>query len=116
MDSNAEDELVYLVATEKGFSKQLGFEMLGQMRSRFASLFNEGRGLAFPCDDAGRVVSGLGGKTVTDRPFAEGKEEVGGYLMIQAASLDAASEIAKGCPVLLNGGSVEVRQIVHLPM
>ena len=69
-----------------------------------------------PLDDAGRVVSGLGGKTVTDRPFAEGKEEVGGYLMIQAASLDAASEIAKGCPVLLNGGSVEVRQIVHLPM
>ena len=39
MDSNAEDDLIYLAATEKGFSKQLGFEMLSQMRTRFKSMF-----------------------------------------------------------------------------
>jgi hypothetical protein len=69
-----------------------------------------------PLDDAGRVVTGAGGKSITDGPFAEGKEEVGGYIMISAASLDEASELAKGCPVLLGGGSVEVRMIIHMPM
>jgi hypothetical protein len=61
-------------------------------------------------------VTGAGGKSITDGPFAEGKEEVGGYIMISAASLDEASELAKGCPVLLGGGSVEVRMIIHMPM
>jgi len=66
-----------------------------------------------PLDDGGRVVSG---SSVTDGPFAEGKEEIGGYIIVAAASLDEATQIAKGCPVLLGGGSVEVRQIVHMPM
>lgn len=69
-----------------------------------------------PLDDAGRVVSGPGGSSITDGPYAEGKEEVGGYIMISAASIDDAAQIARGCPVLLNGGSVEVRMVIHLPM
>lgn len=69
-----------------------------------------------PLDDAGRVVSGAGGSTVTDGPFAEGKEEIGGYIMVAASSLEEATELAKGCPVLLGGGSVEVRMIIHMPM
>lgn len=57
----------------------------------------------------GRVVRS--DKSITDGPFAESKEVVGGYSIIQAESLEAASELAKDCPGLLNGGSVEIRQL-----
>jgi len=49
--------------------------------------------------------------TVTDGPFAEAKELVGGYSMVQADSIEAAAELAKTCPVPPNGGSVEVRPL-----
>ncbi|WP_299898983.1 YciI family protein [uncultured Aquimarina sp.] len=50
-------------------------------------------------------------KAFTDRPFAEGKELVGGYLLIKAESLAEATEIAKGCPSFEYDCSVEVREI-----
>jgi hypothetical protein len=54
----------------------------------------------------GRVVNA---KVVTDGPFVEAKEVVGGFSIVQADSIDAAAQLAKGCPGLLVGGSVEVR-------
>jgi len=48
---------------------------------------------------------------VTDGPFVESKDIVGGYSIVQAASIEGASEFAKGCPVLLNGGTVEIRPL-----
>ena len=51
--------------------------------------------------------------TVTDGPFAEAKELVGGYSMVEAGSLAEAVELAKGCPMPAGGGSVEVRQLVN---
>jgi hypothetical protein len=60
-----------------------------------------------------------GGKTVkgpkalvTDGPFAESKELVGGFFLIKAASLEAATEIAKDCPDLPLNSSVEVREVM----
>ena len=50
-------------------------------------------------------------KVVTDGPFVEAKEVVGGFSIVQASSIDAAAELAKGCPVLLVGGEVEVRPL-----
>jgi hypothetical protein len=55
----------------------------------------------------GRVVNAK--KLVTDGPFAEAKEIIGGYSIAQADDIDAAAELAKGCPIFLRGGSVEVR-------
>ena len=66
-------------------------------------------------DDGGKVVRNPRGATVTDGPFAEAKEIVGGYIIGAAASLAAATEIAKGCPGLDNGTIVEVRPIEPLP-
>ena len=57
----------------------------------------------------GRVVNAR--KVVTDGPFVEAKEVVGGFSIIQADTLDAAAELAKGCPVFLRGGTVEVRPL-----
>src|SRR5215813_11937991 len=48
---------------------------------------------------------------VTDGPFAESKEIVGGFSIVQADSLTAAASLAKGGPALLNGGKVEVRRL-----
>ena len=57
----------------------------------------------------GRVVNAK--KVVTDGPFIETKEIVGGYALVQAETVDAAAELAKGCPILIQGGSVEVRPL-----
>jgi hypothetical protein len=56
----------------------------------------------------GKVVSA---KAVTDGPFVESKEIVGGFSIIQADTIDAAAQLAKGCPGLLIGGTAEVRPL-----
>jgi hypothetical protein len=53
---------------------------------------------------------------VTNGPYVEIKELIGGYSIIKAESLEEATEMSKGCPVLLGGGNVEVRQIVPMNM
>ncbi|HWY38146.1 MAG TPA: YciI family protein [Bacteroidia bacterium] len=51
---------------------------------------------------------------VTNGPYAEIKEAIGGYSIIKARSYEEAIEIAKGCPILSVGGNVEVREISNL--
>ena len=51
-------------------------------------------------------------KTVTDGPFAESKEVVGGFFVIEAKDLDEAVKIAKECPDYDLGGTVEVREVM----
>jgi len=60
-----------------------------------------------------RVTFPRGKPTVTDGPFAEAKEVVGGYWMIQAKSLEEAIEWAKRCPGG-EGATIEVRQVQEL--
>jgi hypothetical protein len=62
----------------------------------------------------GRVVSGASGERVTDGPFAEAKEVVGGYFFLTVADIDEATEIAKGCPGLPLGLTVEVRPVADV--
>ena len=62
----------------------------------------------------GRVVRTHG--QVSDGPFVEAKEMVGGYIVVAAPSLDRATEIASGCPGLEQPGTlVEVRPIRSSP-
>jgi hypothetical protein len=68
-----------------------------------------------PLEEQGKTLSGKGGNLVTDGPFAESKETVGGYFIIRAKDLAEATEIAMGCPIFDNGGGVEVRQIAPIP-
>ena len=63
----------------------------------------------------GKTISGPG-KTVTDGPFAESKEVVGGYFVVHAKDYDEAVGIAKDCPDYVLGGSVEVRQVMKFDM
>jgi hypothetical protein len=62
--------------------------------------------------EEGRVVKSK--TVVTDGPFVESKEIVGGYSIVKADSIDQAAELAKGCPGLGTGGIVEVRVLAGL--
>lgn len=66
-------------------------------------------------DGGGRVLRGQGKPRVTDGPFTEGKEVLGGYYLVEAPNYDAAVECASGCPHLEYGGTVEVREVDRLP-
>src|SRR5262245_3909454 len=63
-----------------------------------------------PLEPAGKVVSGPQ-KIVTDGPYAEAKDLVGGFSLIEARDLEHATELSLGCPIFEIGGQVEVRPI-----
>jgi hypothetical protein len=66
-----------------------------------------------PLERTGKVVKGKL-KIVKDGPYAEAKDLVGGYMVIDARDLTQAVEISKGCPILEGGGSVEVRPTMKM--
>ena len=66
-----------------------------------------------PLLPGGKLVKGAD-KKVTDGPYAEGKEIVGGFFIIKADNYDAATAIAKDYPDYEKGGSVQVRQVMKM--
>jgi len=66
-----------------------------------------------PLERSGKLVQN-GGKTVTDGLFAEAKDIVGGYSLVEAKDIDHAVELSKGCPIFAVGGAVEVRPAMQL--
>jgi hypothetical protein len=53
-------------------------------------------------------------KHVTDGPYVEGKEIIGGFISVKADDLKAAEEIAKGCPIFEYNGFLEVREVAAM--
>lgn len=68
-----------------------------------------------PLEETGKLVKGKQ-KTVTDGPFAEAKDVIGGYTLIEARDIDQAVELSKGCPIFEFEGAVEVRPIMKMNM
>jgi hypothetical protein len=66
-----------------------------------------------PLTPEGKIVKGAKA-LVTDGPFTESKELVGGFFIVRASSLQEATELAKGCPDLPLNGSVEVREVMKV--
>ncbi len=66
-----------------------------------------------PLNNEGKVVE-KAGAVISDGPFAEGAEVVGGYLIVKANDLNHAVEISKGCPIFEHEGNVEVREIMPI--
>jgi hypothetical protein len=88
-----------VVASHMAFGQSLGARRLA------------GAGLK-NTDSATTVRTGPGGaKTVHDGPFAETKEQLGGFYMIEAADLDEAISMARQVP-LIKEGSVEIRPLL----
>lgn len=67
-----------------------------------------------PVETAKTVRVKDGETLTTDGPFAETKEQLGGYYLVEADSIDAAAKIAAKIPSARLGGSIEVRPIVEM--
>lgn len=66
-----------------------------------------------PLEFAGKVIDGKR-RTITDGPFSETKDVIGGYSVILAKDLEEAAQIGSGCPILDGGGRVEVRPVMQM--
>src|SRR5690242_9513614 len=96
-----------------GLSPEQMQTVAGQWMAWFQRLKDQGRALAgSPLEREGRVVSG-NGRVVSDGPFAESKETIGGYFLLKVKTLDEAVAIAKECPGLPYGAVVEVRPVAE---
>lgn len=97
---------------DKGLSPEEIQKVMNQLMAWFEGLQGQGKIKAGqPLGEEGRTVSGRKGRTIADGPFAESKEAVGGYLILQLNNLDEAVAIARGYPCLEYGATVEVRPI-----
>ena len=98
---------------DRGLSQQELQAAMDKVMAWFEGLNQRGKTKAAqPLGAQGRIISGTNGQLVVDGPFAESKEAVGGYLMLQADNLNEAVEIARSMPTLKYGISVEVRPIL----
>jgi hypothetical protein len=68
-----------------------------------------------PLDPTGKVVRGKD-RVVTDGPYAEAKDLVLGFIVIEARDLAEAVEVSTGCPIVEAGGSVEIRPVGNLTL
>jgi hypothetical protein len=98
------------------WDKNLSPEEIQNVMSRWIAWFDrltqEGKARAGqPLTDKGKIISGKKGQKVVDGPFPESKETIAGYILLQVATLDEAVKIAKECPGLDYGISVEVRLV-----
>ncbi len=82
-------------------------------RLRVAGVLQGGEKLT---DEPGRVMRGNGGQVrVTDGPYSETKEVLGGYYIVAADNYDRAVDLARDCPHFEYGGTLEVREIDTVP-
>jgi len=102
---------------EMSGSPERAQQSMQKWRAWFKDLGERGylKNVGQPLDHAGKVVGGTK-KTVTDGPYSETKDVVGGFSIIEAKDLDQAAQLASGCPVTDAGGSVEVRPVMRLDM
>jgi hypothetical protein len=87
-------------------------QTMKKWRAWFDDMTRKGclKSIGQPLDDTGKVVGGKS-RMITDGPFAETKDVVGGYSLIDARNLEEAAQIASACPIIEIGGSVEVRPV-----
>jgi hypothetical protein len=99
---------------DKGLSPDQLQQMMDRVMAWFEGLKGQGKVKAGqPLGPECKMVSGKNGRTVADGPFAESKEAVGGFLQIEADTLDQAVAIAATFPPLDHGITVEVRPVLE---
>jgi len=96
----------------KGLSPEEIQEVITRMYAWYDRLIAEGKAKAGkPLMFEGKIVSQKNGSVVSDGPFAESKEAIAGYFLLNVKSLDEAVVIAKDYPGLKYGATVEVRPV-----
>lgn len=101
-----------LMLRDNGFPEDISAEEIQEIIERYRvwseRVGAKGQKLA---DGEGRIVARKdGGVTITDGPYAESKEVIGGYFVVDAPSYDHATKLVEDCPHL-DFGSIEIRQI-----
>jgi len=69
-----------------------------------------------PLLPGGKLVTGPKSKNVTDGPYTEGKEVIGGYFVVEAKDFDNAVALTEDYPDFELGGTIQVRQIMKMDM
>jgi hypothetical protein len=97
-------------AEKDGMSEDEINQVIERVNAWFEGLSTSGKLLAAqPLFDESVFISGKGGRSVTDGPFAEAKESVGGYVLLSVSSFEEAVAIAKTNPMHDLGVTTEVR-------
>lgn len=110
-------EFLYLYrGGQRGWTPEESQQIMQKWMSWFRELGASGnlKDGGQPLEPEGKVVNGK--SAVTDGPYAETKDLVGGYTLIEADTLAQAAELAKGCPILERQGIVEVRPVMKIDM
>jgi hypothetical protein len=98
----------------QGLSPEEMQKVASEWMAWFNRLTDQGKAIAGnPLESKGKVISGKGGRVVADGPFAESKEAIGGYFILDVNTMDEAVAIAKECPGLPHGAKVEVRPVME---
>jgi hypothetical protein len=95
----------------KGLSPEELQKVSEKWMTWFRGLTEQGKAVAGqPLERDGKIVSGKD-RIVSDGPFAESKEAIGGYFLLDVATMEEAVAIARDCPGLPYGIRVEVRPV-----
>jgi hypothetical protein len=105
-----------MIYTEPGYIERLSEADRASARAGFEALAEDPRyvtGAQLQPAETATCVRVTGGRTLmTDGPFADTKEVLGGFTLIEAPNLDEALEVAANIPAARFGGAVEVRPVV----
>ena len=117
MNTSAQNEYLLLFRGNewyKGLSAEELQAVMDQTKAWFERLIAQGKATpGKPLTRDGVTISGKQGRVVADGPFAESKEAIGGYLLLQVDSLEEAIAIAKNSPMLAYGTTIEVRPVAE---
>lgn len=110
------DSTSYMYLFRGGEPKNLSPEQMQQYMQRWFDWIEQLRKQGVykggdPLERGAKILAGKDGTSVTDGPFAETKEAVGGYVIVGASSEQHAMELARGCPIFEEGGTIELRVI-----
>jgi hypothetical protein len=117
MNTQNQNEYMLLYRSDEWYNRLSHDELqklMNQNKSWIETLTAQGKakpGRAL--ERRGAIVSGKSGRLVMDGPFAESKEAIGGYLVLNVETIDEAIIIAQSSPGLAYGGSIEVRPVAE---
>ena len=108
-----------LIYPKPGSHEALGEEEAEALTAEYMALREDSRCVGGahlqPTEMATTIRYGVGENLITDGPYADTKEVLGGYYVFDASNLDEALEFAQRIPAMRLGGAVEVRPLVEIP-
>ena len=108
-------EFLFLYRNGDKLSPEQMQQQMGRWMAWMKELEGKGvlKSMGHPLERSGKLVSGAK-RVVTDGLFAEAKDVIGGYSIVEAKDLDSAVDLTAGCPIFGVGGGVEVRPLMKM--